>query len=336
MPNNLYNTGDFSFGTLTAATNIIPEKPHQLGEIFNFTAQGVATNTVAIDEQYGAISVIPTSKRGTVGKGVASRNRKVRYLEIPHYAHYDSVKAVEVQGVRKWGSTDEMETVIYARDQKLENMKANHEVTWEFARAGAITGRLYDFIDYDTQPELIYDWHEEFSVARNTHKFNWSGASVDVRQELVKAKRKAEKELVGMKPTRWIWLCPDVIHDEVVVAPSIKSAFERWEDGSQYRADNRAGFTIADNIDIVSYESRSIGNLKFLADDESYLVPVMDDFFQVRFGPADTAEAVNTIGLPLYTMAEPMPFDRGTEMVMESNHLHFTTRPRGIVQIKAS
>jgi hypothetical protein len=290
---------------------------------------------VAIDQKEGRVSVIPTSQRGTVGNAISSRGRRTKYLEIPHYAHYDAVMANEVSGVRKFGSSDEMETVLSKRDEKLQDMHANHEVTWEFARACAIRGVLFDYIDDETDPELIYEWHTALGQQRTTHNFNWNTTD-DLRIELVKAKRKAEAKLVGMQPTKWIWLTPPPIHDEIVTSESVKSAYDRWQDGAHLRGDWRGGFPIADNVEIVSYEQRQIGNLKFLPDDESYLIPMLDDYFQVRFGPADTEEAVNTIGLPLYTMAEPMPFGRGSNLCMESNHLHFTERPEAIVQIKAA
>lgn len=76
---------------------------------------------------------------------------------------------------------------------------------------------------------------------------------------------------------------------------------------------------IATDIEIVSYHNSKIGDLEFIEDGESYLVPNSPTLFQTRFAPADTMETANTIGLPLYLMSEPMQFGRGVSLASETN-----------------
>lgn len=130
------------------------------------------------------------------------------------------------------------------------------------------------------------------------------------------------------------WVLTPSVYDKATTHPSIKAAFDRWQDGAFLRADNRKGFMIADDIEVVSYHNSKVGDVSFIEDGDSFLVPNASDLFHVRFAPADTLEAANTIGLPLYEMSEPMPFGRGVDLATESNAIYYTALPRAIVRIQ--
>lgn len=327
---NVFESDLFSFTSLTGAVNKLPEKPGELGQWLPWNSQGVNTVSIVVEFRDGQLSVIPTAARGSVGKAAKRDPRYARSFLVPHYPHYDAILATEVQGVRQFGSQDAMETVETKRGEKLARMQANHEVTWEFARAGAIGGVLYD-ADGDT----IYDWHVEFGVTRNTHDIALGNAATRVVAELVDAKRKSEIELGAMLANGYKLICGAEIFKDITTHATVEKAFDRWQESAFLRADNRKGFMIADDVEVLSYHKSKVGDVDFIQPDEAYLCPVAD-IYQTRFAPADTLEAANTIGLPLYTMGEPMPFGRGIDLCTESNHINYVERPRSIVRIKKS
>jgi len=328
---NVFESDLFSFTSLTSAVNKLPEKPHELGQWLPWNEQGVNTVSIVVEEKDGSLSVVPSAPRGGGKLAAVKRDpRRARSLLVPHYPHYDSILAAEVQGVRAFGSESQMETVEAKRAEKLAAMQANHEVTWEFARAGAISGVLYD-----ANGDVIYDWHSEFGVSRNSHDIALGTATTNVRDQLIQAKRKSEVELGATLASGYKLICGSAIWSEITSHASVEKAFDRWQDGAYLRADNRRGFMIADDIEVVSYHKSKVGDLEFIAPDEAFLCPIAP-IYQARFAPADTLEAANTIGLPLYTMGEPMPFGRGIELCTESNHIHYVERPRAIVRIKKS
>lgn len=211
-------------------------------------------------------------------------------------------------------------------------MRENHDVTEEFARAGAVSGLLRD-----ADGSTLYDWHQEFKVARNTHNINFTDTKTDVRDELINAKRKAEKAIGGtMMYQGFKLICTQTIFNAIISHPSIKAAYDRWQDGAFLRADNRKGFMIADNIEVIEYPNNVVGNVEYLTEGESFLIPNSDNLFQSRFAPADNTIFANTIGLPLYMVAEPMKFGRGFELLTEQNAIFYTALPRAIVRIKAT
>ncbi|MEN3142326.1 major capsid protein [Ochrobactrum sp. WV_118_8] len=327
---NIFNSDLFSFTSLTSAVNMIPEKPHQLGTWFNWNGQGVNTTSIIVEELEGRLAVIPSAARGTIGKGQANPKRKARSFVIPHYPHYDMIKATEVQGVRAFGSSSDFETVEAKLAEKYVSMRDNHDVTEEFAKAGAISGILRD-----ADGSVIYDWHQEFKVSRNTHDIDFTDVSINIRDELIAAKRKGEKAIGGtLLYSGWKLVCTPTIFSAITSHPSVVAAYERWQDGAFLRADNRKGFMIADDIEVVSYHNNTVGDVEFITEGESYLVPNSQNLFQSRFAPADTVEAANTIGLPLYMMSEPMPFGRGVDLATEQNAIYYAVLPKAIVRIK--
>lgn len=317
----------FSFTTLTGSINLIEQKPYELGEWLPWEERGVNTLSVLVEEKEGKLAVIPTSERGTTGKGIQRSKRKVRSFVIPHYPHYDAILATAVQGVRQFGSEDTMETVNSKIAEKQAEGVANHEVTREFARACAVQGMLVD-----ADGSLIYDFYDEFKVDPTEHQLDLSDANLDVRGELIKAKRKAEKHLGGVRVQGWKLPFTAAFFDDFVSHPSIKAAYDRWNDGAAMRDDMRKGFPIATDIDVVCYDNASVGDLDFMQSDIGLLCPNAP-IYHTRYGPADTMEAANTIGLPLYMLSEPLPMNRGVETCIESNHISYVDRLQAICRI---
>lgn len=327
---SVFDSEKFELLELTTAINLIPEQPHDLGQWFQWNAKGVTTLSISVEEKQGKMSVIPTSQRGTIGHSISTPGRNLRSFIIPHYAHYDALMATEIQGVRAFGSDNDLEVLETKLAEKQSEMRSNHDVTDEFARAGAVSGILRD-----ADGSVIYDWHQEFKVARNTHDVDFSDPSINVRDELIAAKRKAEKAIGGsLIYSGYKLVCTLSVFFAITNHPSVKEAYDRWQDGAALRADLRKGFMIADDIEIVSYHNNTVGDVEFIAEGESYLVPNAPALFQTRFAPADTVETANTMGLPLYMMSERLPFGRGVNLASESNMIVYPTIPRAIVRIK--
>lgn len=200
---HVFNSERFNLLTLTTAINLIPEKPKDLGNWFNWNAQGVNTFSVAVEEKQGKLSVLATAPRGTIGQGQSSPRRVLRTFEVPHYPQYDKILATEIQNVRAFGSDNDLEVLDQKIAERIAEMRDNHDVTDEFLRACAVSGVLRD-----KDGSLIYDWHDEMKVERNVHDIDFDDASVDIRDELIKAKRKGEIAIGGsLMYSGWKLVC---------------------------------------------------------------------------------------------------------------------------------
>lgn len=327
-------TGDlFTFNSLTTSTNLIPNKPEDLAKWFHWNAQGVSTLTVTIEEIEGELRIIQSKARGSAPSTGRRDKRRAKSIEIPHYPHYDSIMATEVQGVRAFGSTDATATVAAKLAEKQARLRGDHEVTHEWQRAGAINGQLLD-----ADGTVLEDWFDFFKRDKNSFVLDLTDASLDLRKELIKAKTQGEKALGALRPRKWKLVCGPDFYLDFVSHASVEKMYDRFQDGSVLRSDQRdGGLMIASDIEVISYHRGYVkvgdNEIVFIGKDEAKLIPDVDGLMQVRFAPADTLEAANTIGLPFYTSAEPKPFDRGVDLCMESNALHYLTRIDVVVHI---
>ena len=329
----MFNDSLFGFTSLTTSVNREPHQPDLLGRILRWNSQGISTLTALIEERDGVIGLVKSQPRGAAPGSTRSAQRRAKALQVPHYPQYDSILASSVQSVRAFGSDNAAETVAGALADKQADMRKSMELTWEFQRAGALNGKLLD-----ADGGVIEDWFDFFKRPKTVHAIDLSNANTDVRAEVIRAVQKGERALGNVKPRRWKWLQGSDFHLDFISHASVKSGWDRWQDGAALRDDLReAGFMIASNVEVVSCHSEYValenGEMHFIAPDASLLVPDVDGLLQVRYAPADTMEAVNTIGLPLYMSSELMPFDRGVDLCLESNAVHYCTRIESIVHI---
>lgn len=324
-----FNGDAFSMTTLTAHINNIPVTPMKLGQLFDWDEKGISTLSAAVEEVDGKIRVLNSSARGSEGQAAKGKKRKIRHFDIPHYVEYDSIQASEIQGVRQFGSSDMMETVVSKRDEKLTDMRTNHELTAEFARAGAIRGVLYD-----ADGDVIQDWcgPTGFNKPRTEVTIDITDTSLDLRVELVKAKRAAEAKLGGYLVSGFKLVFTPEMFDAFISHPSIEKMHERWMEGANLRSDPRVGFKVIEGVEVFSYDHSSVNGVDFLPSDIGYLVPNAIGLLKGRYAPADTLETANTIGLPFYAITDEVT-PRSIKLESESNPLFFAEKPDAIVNI---
>ncbi|MDX0165771.1 hypothetical protein GOC43_28740 [Sinorhizobium meliloti] len=326
---NVFKGDAFSFVSLTASINLLPPRPTTIDGFAAFAESGINTTTVAVEEKDGKIGIVKSQPRGFIGRGQANKKPRLRKFDVPHYPEFDAIMASEVQGVRQFGSDNAMESVESKLAEKRSDLVDLLNTTIDAGKWGAVAGVLLD-----ADGSVLYDWFDEFGVARNEISIDLSDATLNLRDEVIKAKRQAEKELGGYTWSKFTLALPAAVFDAFVSHPSLKEAYDRWQDGAFLRADNRAGFMIADNVEVKSVDITDLGNgLKTIPDDEGSLIPNANGLLKVNYSPADTIEAANTIGLPYYMGSELMPFGKGVELIAETNFLAYCEKPRAIVRI---
>ncbi len=325
---DIFNDDAFSLTSMTATINEQEYKPGRLGELGLFTESGIATTTAVVESQNGLLRLLPTAQRGAPGTQETAEKRKIRSFVIPHIPHDASILADEVQGVRAFGSEDRLQGVQTVVNNRLMAMNANHEVTLEHLRMGALKGQILD-ADGTT---VIYDLYHEFGVTQQTHSFKFSDASTDVRIQCVKARRKVDNAL-GAQPYNGLRaLCGADFYDGLVGHQDVKDTYQRYQDGAALRNDPKTGFVYGD-INWEEYRGQ-VSGIPFVGADEAYMIPEGSGIFRTWFAPADFMETVNTIGLPRYAKQKVMDFERGVLVHTQSNPLPINLRPRAVIKCK--
>ncbi len=339
---DVFNSDAFSLQQLTAKFLGIPHKPMRLGELGLFQEQGVPTTSISVEHQEGQLSLIQSSARGGEAPDPHVDNRRaVRNFRMFHFERDAKVYADEVQNLRAFGSSSELETVENLVAQRLATLISAHEATLEYHRINALRGTLLD-----ADGSTLYNLFTEFGVVQQTKDFVFTTATTDVLGTLVAAKRLAEDELGGYIINGWRCLCSSGWFDALVAHANVKDAY-KYQQSQALRSDLRGGFQFGDVVfeeyrgSVAKPNSVGGGTATFIDANCASLVPMVDQsnpIFITRFAPADYEETVNTIGLPRYAKSVPDPsgLNKYRRINTQSNLICLNLRPRAVIKLTKS
>ena len=324
--NVFYPTG-FSLSELTAAINLIPHLPSQLGDSGLFGYNGVSTLTVQIEREGNTLNLVTTKPRGSAGSPIGRNTRDLRSFVIPHIPLDDALLADEVQGVRLFG-TENQATPFQRKLMDVMSLgKRKLDYTLEYQRVGAMKGIVYD-ADGTT---VLWNLFTEFGVTQNTLDFELDVTTTEIRTKCDQALNLIDDELEGVAMAGAIAYCGRTFWQSLISHKAVKETYLNQAQAAQLRGDTSQSLDFG-GITWVKYRGKANGSDMIGASD-AYIVPQgVPDLLIGRFGPADYIDTVNTIGLPMYAQGIPMRNGKGWDIEMQSNPLHLCTRPRAIIK----
>lgn len=327
---DIFNEDPFRVTGLTAAINQSPEG-QQVPDLLDglFEEEGVSTTTVFIERDHDGLALVPAGERGGPGEPVSGSQRDALPFRTLHLPTRATVYADEVQGIRAFGSESELETVEQLVARRLAKMRARLDATLRFHRIGAVTGKIYDA----DGSKVLLDAYNRFAITQQSLSFALATASTKIKGKITDAKRLAEDVIADSGViTGWLGVCGRNWMDAFSSHDNVEKAFDRWQDGSFLRTDNRNGFDFA-GVSWREYYGK-VGSISFIDPDTAYLIPLgVSGLFISRFAPADYMETVNTLGIPYYASMEMLPHNKGVELEAQSNPLNLCTRPRAIIKL---
>lgn len=338
---DVFDGDAFSMQSLTLGIDKLPYMPNRIGELGLFQQRPITTRHAAIEERQGILSLVPTAARGSTNQTtINSPRRKVRSFLVPHMPQWSDLLAEDLEGKRAFGSETETEIFSQILNDRLEQMKANHEVTWEYHRVGALFGKLLD-ADGTT---VIEDFFSDFGITQQkvTIDFTDSGTyalpnpTTDLKKVASNVWRAIQNAL-GNTPFKGIRaMCGNNFWDAFVAHGTVRKAYEYWNDNQVARTlqtpgtSGEGGFKFAD----ITWENYRgfIGSLNFFNPNNCIFFPegTRDVFLEIP-APADFMETVNTRGLPLYAKQERMEWDKGIKIHTQSNVLYMCARPQCLI-----
>lgn len=323
---DVFNTNVYNVISMTDAINKLPFVPTRLGGMKLFKESGITTRTVMVEERDGHIALLQTALRGTVGTTAGRATRNSRTFNVPHIPHDDTILAEDVQGVRAFGNASALESVATVVNERLTEMRQNHEITKEYHKAKAIQGLLLD-----ADGTVIYDFWNEFDLDEQEVDFVLGTTTTDIRAKCIVVAENIESAL-GATPYDHIHaMCGKTWFKSFIGHTLVRDAYHRFRDSINLRNDPRGGFDFG-NIIFEVYRG-TVSGQTFIDDNVARFFPVgAPGLFRVHNAPADFIEAVNTIGKPVYAKQARMKFDKGIELHTQSNPFTYCTRPRCLVK----
>lgn len=326
---DVFNTDPFGLVELTKVINDTPYTPGRVSELGWFRESGISTTVAMIEQKGRVLSLVPNAPRGQTGTVKNGDKAKVMPVLTTHLPQAWSILADEVQNIRAFGSTSELKMLQDEVRDRLAKCRSDLDVTIEFQRLGALKGKILN-----SDLSEILDLFTLMGTSQLTHAMALATGTTKVRNKIIEARRKSEKELGGRAYTGHRGLCSAGFFDALVSSDAAAKAYDRWQDGEALRADVRTGFKFGD---VIWEEYRgTVGGVDFIADGDAYLVPEgIPNFMNTYFAPADYMDTVNTKGLPYYARQERMEMDRGIKGETQSNPIHIVEVPSAIIRLTA-
>jgi hypothetical protein len=326
---DVFNNSAFDLISLTESINLMPYAPSQLGSMGLFTPNPITTDRAALEYKENVISLIPAKARGSMENVKGGATRKMKILQVPYLPLNSAITADDVQGVRAFGSEDQVEGITQLVNNRLAEMRQDHETTWEWHRMGAVNGilldadgsELVDFFDLYgiTQQEFVFDFTDEDSVKQQA-------------QNLTRAMRHA---LGGMAFTGIQALCGDEFFDSLVKSEAAKTAYNRWNDGAFFRTlqgTPQAGFDFC-GIHWLNYDGYFNETTRFIPLDDCRFFPLgAPGLFRVALSPAPFIETVNTPGKAFYAKQKQDEWGTRVDLHTNSSPLHYCVRPQALMR----
>jgi hypothetical protein len=313
--------------------------PGRIGELGLFESAPQNTQNIVIEEREGSLAILPTASRGSQQQtsNLSTPTRRMRTLVAPHVPQWDEVLAVDLEGRRAFGTEDRTEIFSAVVNDRLERMKQNHELTWEWHRMGALRGNILD-ADGST---VLYNLFNEFGVTQSTIACDFT--SVDMKMFSQQVWRNMQNALGNTSFKGIRAFCGNQFWDTFISHASVKGAYDRYVESNQWFArtlqipgtSGGGGFEFGE-ITWENYRGQ-IGAVPFMPSTKAIFFPTgtRGVFLEIDC-PADFVETVGTRGKPIYVKQERMKYDKGVELHSQSNRMYLCTRPKCLIESTGS
>ncbi|MBA4204611.1 MAG: major capsid protein E [Polymorphum sp.] len=320
----------FSVQTLTAKINEQPYVPGQVSKSGLFEEDGVSTTTISIEKDGATLGLVEPTLRGGPGETIGDDARNLTPFIIDHFQRDDAIRADEVQNVRAFGTTNELEDLQTRVVRKMNKHLTHLDMTLEHLRIGALKG-----IVTSGKGQVLHDIYARFGIAVPDAiplNLDQDSAHVDVIlekdvcwsiEDSLDAFYNGFHAFTGREFHLKLWNHPRLRETFLATSgaealrgpvPDVfqlgKFTFERYRTGA--KASQAAGAA-------------------FIGDNEARVAPKgVAGLFITRFAPADYEETVNTPGLPRYMKQYASLNNKVRHLEVQSNPINICTKPQAL------
>lgn len=308
-----------------------------------FAEKGITDRNVKVETKNATLSIIPSSPIGTPAPAANTPDlRDVKILPTFRHARKHTLLAEELQGVRKFGSDDEVEMFDEKMLEKIDLIQREHRQTKEFLRWGALKGDVYDADGV----RLLYNVYDMMEEQQQTIDIDLDNVNaVDPIQDGNDALLDhMELNSLGETINGVVQFCSPGYMAHMQKNKDFRDAYKYWANNGEInpnRQSLRRPFEFKDVIYIrhigkCSFKRTdgSVVTHNFIAPGEAIAVPLgTAEAFRTFFSPGEFMEAVNTVGQEIYVKPKVMDLDMGVELHSFSYPLNIVTKPRLVVRV---
>lgn len=328
---DVFNSNLFSALSLTEAVNDIAYVPTRLLDMNLFEVQGIPTTAALIQRKGDTLALVPHTPRGAPGTHVTIDRRNAVPIQSSHLQVEDRIYADEIQNVvGVFGQEGELAGVEQTRDDRLNAMSRNIDLTLEYHRLGAIQGVVMDADGTTPLTDLfdLFGISEPAAVAANLDvAYSATTAAGVIKGVLDGVTRAIDDELGGLEASGYHAFVGKDFFDALTGHGEVRTTYLNQAEAAALRGSRKR---TVDYGGILFEDYRGAGAVK-IADNEARVFPTgVPGLFKQLFSPADIMEAVNRPGLVKYSLAgrDPSGKDKFIDLEVQSNPITYMTRPR--------
>lgn len=305
---DIFRDDAFSAVELTAAINRVPYQPGFLGGLSIFEPKPVRTLSIAIEEQAGKLTLVPTTPRGAPLPQAEKGKRNIRDFRTVRVAKGSTIRADEIQSIRAFGQESELKQVQDEVMARMTELRGDVNLTHENMMLGAVQG-----IVLDADGSTLTNWFTEWGIAQPAElDFDLdnatpvSGAVKKKCNEVIRGMAKAAKG--AFTPgTEIIGLCGDAFYDDLTSHQEVIKTYLNQQEAASLRegyANVFESFRYG-GITWVNYRGTDDGTVGVGTDKVKFFPKGARGVFQKAMSPGESFDFVNTPGLPEYAMIVP-------------------------------
>lgn len=304
---DIFDGNAFSTVELTAALNNVPYKPSFLGSLGIFEPTPVRTETIAIEQRDGQLSIIQTSPRGAPLDEGTKDPRNIRDFRTVRIAKGRTIQASEIQNIRAFGSLSELEQVQDEIMRESVKLRQEAELTYEHMRLGAVQG-----IVMDADGSVIRNWFTEFGIQQPA-EIDFDLDAANPASGAVRKKCSAViRDMVRASKGAWVpgrtyvmGLAGDDFYDALTTHKEVQQTYLNQQAAAELRNDVGNVFEMFrfGQITFVNYRGTDDKSTVHVDTDKCYFFPVgANGAFQHAMSPGEAFEWTNQLGQPFYEL----------------------------------
>jgi hypothetical protein len=327
---DVFRADAFSMDSLAAAIEHTDYQPQFLGSLDLFSDEPQSTRAVTVESRDNQLALIQTSPIGAPLPELSTDPRTLRTFNTVRIAKRSRVMADEVQGIRAFGSTTELQQVQELVARRLQRLVSDVELTHEHHRLGAVQG-----IVLDADGTTLVNYFTEFGVAQPAVvEFDFGMLEAGEVRPLIEGSitRPMIRAAKGAFVTgsRIIGLCGDDFWDGLVNHAEVRQSYLNWQAAMSLRDATAFGTFPYAGVDWVNYRGTDDNSTVAIGTADAKFFIKAPGIFQVAWAPAEFMDTVNRPGVPLRPMVLPDPSGRNAFVDIEvySYPLHICTRPK--------
>ncbi len=329
---------EFADDQLTASINIPPYKTGRPAQLSIFKDTPISTTYVRLGIDETELTVIPARERGGESNFSMRGGKSGVNFDIPHFPLDDAITPSDIQNVTAWGEAGIMVGLEDVYNEKLERMRAKHDLTHSHLDWGALNGLVLD-----GEGKLLFNLWSTFDLTETSYAVDLDTASTRVDAFNRKVKARLRKELRGTPSTGVRVLAGSEFFEKYVGHASVRESLQHYKGETENPARDGiedvftyAGWTM-ERIDEEFGVRQANGTVVMrpaVAADEALVLPMGTDFFRRYMAPPDTLNQANVKpDAKVFVSTNDLPHDKGREIHTESNVLPICIRPQLLIRL---